>query len=186
MAEKINFTKDEQLVLLGLIEKHSAIINSHERDTATEQKKREAWTDVAISFNSSGHSETKRSWQQVRKWHQNKLLSAKKVVSKATKSKRLTGGGPPLADVDEITQKLVSQTKRIFVPLSNPFDSDAGHHDQDVAIEENIVNSDGHHCMSSTPNESVKTGFIYPKKRKREMRPTTPAPTVASSEADTQ
>ncbi|KAI1281204.1 hypothetical protein HDE_13315 [Halotydeus destructor] len=123
-----NFTADEKKLLLDLVGEHADIIRSRDKSTETNAKKAKAWASICLAFNATEETVYHRTSESLKKAWENLILNAKKDKSLANASLKQTGGGPATRVLSELSQAVVDTIGDELNPLSNPFDSDAGHH----------------------------------------------------------
>jgi hypothetical protein len=81
-------------------------IKSKEKDNDSLKKKKKAWEDILVKFNSSVDASCLRTEDQLKTLWNNMCNRAKEEVAKVKQSKRKTGGGPPLEDVTIVSQNV--------------------------------------------------------------------------------
>ena len=127
--QRTNYTSQEKWLILELVSPHKNVINNKAKGSGPNIAKAKVWEELVRQFNSSGSIQTKREWTQLRKEYENMKDRAKREDARIKSSRRLTGGGPGLGEVSEMTKKIMSHCASTFEPLDNAIDSDVNHHD---------------------------------------------------------
>ncbi|KYQ47800.1 UPF0439 protein C9orf30 like protein [Trachymyrmex zeteki] len=89
--KRINFSRDEEQLLVALVKKYKSIIENRKSNATTWKDKEKAWQVIEKEFNSN-------SGQNVRKQLKEKYLNIKKRTkqrfSNENRYNKQTGGGP--------------------------------------------------------------------------------------------
>ncbi|KAK4324881.1 hypothetical protein Pmani_004531 [Petrolisthes manimaculis] len=89
-----NWSKDETMLLLQLIEEKKKIIKGKFSPDLTIRDKREAWQYITNSLNTTFPGIHRQREQVEKKWH-NLLSKGKKAITTRRRLFNQTGGGPP-------------------------------------------------------------------------------------------
>ena len=118
-----NFSSLDNEIFLEIVKPYVSIIETKKNDQSTLEKRRRAWSNILLEFNST--SSSIRSLNQVKDLYKRLKIKAKKEVSQYNKTKRGTGGGPKgksSCKTSKLFQELIPSH---FQPLDNPYDDDA-------------------------------------------------------------
>lgn len=100
-----NFSPDEILFIIELVEKHIDIIQSKQTNQVTNAKKTDCWRKITESVNARGG--VCRTIEQVKEKYRKACSKAKgRSVSQRVHQKK-TGGGPPKAPLDAVSRKIL-------------------------------------------------------------------------------
>ncbi|XP_056003024.1 uncharacterized protein LOC125649629 isoform X1 [Ostrea edulis] len=101
-----NFSPEETLFLVELVEEHLSLLKSKQTNQVTNAKKAAVWRHITDAVNSRG-SGVVRSIDQVKEKYR-KACSKAKVEKHLQKTHRVkTGGGPPPQPIDPVSQKIL-------------------------------------------------------------------------------
>ena len=130
-----NYTRDEDKMLADLVSKCSDRVNAK---GAEHVKTRDgAWTEIATAFNAACPSGIMRPKEKLQKRWVNMTNTAKKELAARKRDRQATGGGtaevPRLSD---LTKQVIDAAGPTMHPQPNPFDDDAGYHDEELGIKE--------------------------------------------------
>lgn len=120
-----NFTQAEEDYLIGLVKKHSLVIESKVTNAVMNNQKIDAWNTLTEEFNSV-FTNTYRDMKSLRTKFNNLKKNTKKKFADEKCYRRGTGGGPPpstrfTSSEHEIQEMLGTQ----ITGLSSEFDNDA-------------------------------------------------------------
>jgi hypothetical protein len=104
----LNFSKEEELLLLEEVEKFKKIVECKITNRVTCTEKNEAWQKIANNFNAkSNHC---RSIEQLKAKFENLKTKARKVAASTKNTLKKTGGGPasPEAEADCVTDAVLN------------------------------------------------------------------------------
>nr|CAD7460853.1 unnamed protein product [Timema tahoe] len=122
-----NFTSNERVLLLYLLEEYVSIIENKKTDAVTSKQKEAAWKSLADDFNKNTTC-VQRSSEQLKIYYENYKRRVKKATADDKVELYKTGGGTFTKQLDDEGAKLMALLKPQFVPLVNLSDSDAGYH----------------------------------------------------------
>ncbi|KAF5278518.1 hypothetical protein FQR65_LT15667 [Abscondita terminalis] len=131
-----NFTSDEKVKLLQLIESQKDTILNKKTDGTTNKAKEDAWLQITNNFNAI--SSTIRPTDSLKKMWNTLKSTAKTYKAKQRIDVTKTGGGPEEVKTDPILEEVLRFMGRGGVGLSSINDSDKIHSDNliDLAVHE--------------------------------------------------
>jgi hypothetical protein len=120
------FDEDECDQLIIVMRPYSRKIDCKQTDSVHINKKNKYWAEVTSKFNST--AKFKRSEQELRTKWENLKKSARREGSTCTKEAKKTGGGENASDpVSSIAERVIATNRPLYMPPTNPHDSDYGH-----------------------------------------------------------
>ncbi|KAK4887490.1 hypothetical protein RN001_003761 [Aquatica leii] len=154
-----NFTSDEKIKLLKLIESQRDIILNKKTDGVTNKAKEEAWLRITANFNAT--SNTIRPTDSFKKMWNTFKSTAKTYRSKQRISITQTGGGPEDIKTDPVLEEVLRFMGRCGVGLSCGNDSDiviGGPNESSNATGNINVNSDTRSQVVHAEQNNVDDG----------------------------
>ncbi|XP_048738754.2 myb/SANT-like DNA-binding domain-containing protein 4 [Ostrea edulis] len=122
---KANWTQDECLMLVTMVNEKKNILRSKLGPSLTSRMKKEAWEELSERLNASAVN-TQRTVEEVeKKWH-NLLSTSKAEISSYRKTTNGTGGGPPpkpLSAIAETVQMVIGEENAIIDGVQGGIDS---------------------------------------------------------------
>lgn len=161
------FKPSEQELLVSLVAPRVTLANDKGRSTDVIKKKEAMWTRIAESYNSNSELQTgKRTADQLSKKWENIQNVTKEKISLVKQSQRQTGGGRGVANFSEFEKVVADTISENISPLTNQFDGDHGHHQDEIHLESE---KDDAVELSKTPISSKRSSdnFIFSKQKKR-------------------
>ncbi|KAG0716318.1 hypothetical protein GWK47_009974 [Chionoecetes opilio] len=122
---KSNWSADETIYLLQLINAKKMIIRGRYGKKVTSQDKKRAWVEVAEAVTSaSSPGNGPRSTEDCeRRWY-NVLQKSKTHIARYKKEQKQTGGGPcttSLTAIDELVYDIVGRNSTVVVGVKEPY-----------------------------------------------------------------
>ncbi|XP_063219111.1 myb/SANT-like DNA-binding domain-containing protein 3 [Bacillus rossius redtenbacheri] len=118
-----NFSSDEKMKVLSLVERHKNIIENKRTDAVSCKEKDAAWEKLANTFNAG--SSVMRSKESLRKLYEKLKRDAKVAHSTEKINLMKTGGGPnSVVIIDPVILKTSTLMGRSCTGLQNPYDDD--------------------------------------------------------------
>nr|XP_022290079.1 uncharacterized protein LOC111101768 [Crassostrea virginica] len=121
---KPNWTQEECLLLVTLINENKHVLRSRLGPNLTSQMKRDTWENISKQFNASAL--TPRTTEEIEKKWNNILSTSKAEISSFRKQSTLTGGGPPpkpLSPLAETVEMVIGERNSIIDGISGGIDS---------------------------------------------------------------
>ena len=119
-----NFSIDEKLRILYVIEKYKDVVENKKTDALTWQEKNAAWTKITAEVNSNGS--VPRTVENIKGFFENQKRSTNKKAAVEKRQLRRTGGGSTTAIVDDPTFGITMEilNKKNIYGLQNLYDGD--------------------------------------------------------------
>lgn len=120
----------EKHVLLDLVHKHKAVIENKRTEKTVTLLKQKTWAKIQNEFNAATPSTPIREWDRLKQMYEGLKHDARKENSKNKTERYLTGGGPAVNDVSDVTQKVLDIIHDQIQPIPNPTDSSAEYNNE--------------------------------------------------------
>ncbi|XP_036336217.1 myb/SANT-like DNA-binding domain-containing protein 4 [Rhagoletis pomonella] len=119
-----NFTSQEEVVLVELVDDQRDVIESKKSDAVTWKQKEEAWKKLAERF--TARIGVQREWKTLRdKFESLKRKSKAEMASEKCELYRTGGGSAAVRSNSVITQKVATILGESATGMENAFDGDA-------------------------------------------------------------
>lgn len=117
-----NFSELEKELLIQIVFKYKGIIEDKQTNSASVQKKNEAWKKITDEFNSIQTNGT-REIKNLKVLYDNLKMRARKEKIDDKVEQFKTGGGSWSKKISQLSEKIVGELSDQFEPLPNPHDS---------------------------------------------------------------
>ncbi|KYN03425.1 UPF0439 protein C9orf30 like protein [Cyphomyrmex costatus] len=123
--KRINFSRDEEQLLVALVEKYKLVIENRKSNATTWKDKEKAWQVIEKEFNSNSGQNVRNS-KQLKEKYLNMKKRTKQRFSNEKRYNKQTGGGPhtpvDITDVDIAIKDIIGKQ---ITGLSNNYDCDS-------------------------------------------------------------
>jgi|GEM_PF-6177826 len=123
--KRINFSKDEEQLLVALVEKYKSIIENKKSNATTWKDKEKAWQMIEKEFNSNS-GQNPRNSKQLKEKYLNMKKKTKQKFSNEKRCNSQTGGGPHIpVDITNIDIAIKDIIGKQITGLNNNYDCDS-------------------------------------------------------------
>ncbi|XP_073819848.1 uncharacterized protein [Musca autumnalis] len=137
-----NFTKEEELLLVKLVEEQRNVIENKKSDSVVWKQKEEAWKKIEDDL--AANIGTRRPWRTLRdKYDVMKRRSKSEIAEQKLQTYR-TGGGSATCKVSTVSEKIASMLGDSATGFENTYDSD-------FIVEPDVTD----YCELDTSNEFI-------------------------------
>lgn len=123
--KRINFSRDEEQLLVALVGKYKSIIENRKSNATTWKDKEKAWQVIEKEFNSNS-GQNVRNCKQLKEKYLNMKKRTKQKFSTEKRYNKQTGGGPHTpVDITNVDVAIKDMIGKQITGLSNNYDCDS-------------------------------------------------------------
>ncbi|EDW11746.2 uncharacterized protein LOC6576313 isoform X2 [Drosophila mojavensis] len=130
-----NFSPEEELILVELVEERNDVLNNKKSDAFTWKHKEEVWAELTNNF--VAKTGVNREWRQLRDKYLHMKRRAKVELAKERAHCQRMGGGEPVTPiVSTVSEKIVAMIGDAALRLKNALETDGCQLENEQSFEE--------------------------------------------------